>query len=259
MLGPMLVSCDADGPPLSLGPPKQRVLLTALLLEPNRIVALERLAATIWETDAPASWMANVRTYASGLRSVLVDQAATSRLLSRSPGYGVVVGEDELDLAEFRRFAGWGRSALLAGDAFTAVANLDLALALWRGAAAEDVRSSAALDRRLVAIDEERLVALEDWADARLALGQNQPLVLELRDLTDRHPLRERLWAALMLALYRSGDVCGALEAFRQARGRLATELGLDPGPVLVRLHRAVLARDTALEAPSGFGSGPVG
>ncbi|MFD7729329.1 BTAD domain-containing putative transcriptional regulator [Kitasatospora phosalacinea] len=260
ILGPLLVSREADGPPLALGPPKQRCLLAALLLEANRVVSLERLAATIWDADAPASWAANVRTYASGLRTVLADPAADGgRLLSRSPGYGLTVAEHELDLAEFRRLAGWGRSALAAGDAYTAVANLDLALDLWRGSAAEDVRRSAAFDRRLAAVDEERLAAVEDWVDARQMLGRHRPLVLELRELTDRHPLRERLWAALMLALYRSGDASGALEAYRQARGRLAGDLGLDPGPALVRLQQAVLARDGALDSPSTRWTDPAG
>jgi DNA-binding SARP family transcriptional activator len=253
---------DTENSTLTLGPPKQRCLLAALLLEPNRIVSMERLAAAIWDGDAPVSWTANIRTYASGLRAALAvdaevreheEDAAGERLLSRTPGYGLAVGEHELDLTEFRRFAGWGRSALQAGDAYTAVANFDAALKLWRGCAAEDLRCPAALARRLSALDEERLAAIEDWAMARQALGQHRSLVPKLRDLTEAHPLRERLWSILMLALYCSGDVSGALEAFRQARCRLAEDLGLEPGPTLVRLHQAVLARDASLESVPTF------
>jgi DNA-binding SARP family transcriptional activator len=255
ILGPLQI--DAEDSTLTLGPPKQCCLLTALLMEPNRIVALDRLAASIWDGDAPVSWIANIRTYASGLRTTLAEversAPARERLLSRSPGYGLAVDEHELDLLEFRRFADWGRSALQAGDAYTAVANLDAALKLWRGAAAEDIRRPAALARRLAALDEERLVATEDWAVARQALGQHRSLLPELRDLTETHPLRERLWSLLVLSLYCSGDVSGALEAFRQARCRLAEDLGLEPGPTLVRLHQAVLARDACLESTPTF------
>ena len=54
-----------------------------------------------------------------------------------------------------------------------------------------------------------------------------------------------------MLALYRSGRQTDALEAYREGRTRLADELGLEPGPELQRLERAILSQDPELDRPS--------
>lgn len=88
------------------------------------------------------------------------------------------------------------------------------------------------------------LSAVEEHIDVRLALGSHRAAVDRLRDLTRRYPLRERLHDQLMVALYRCGDVTGALEAFATARRVLADELGLDPGAELRRLHRAIVNGD---------------
>ncbi|MFD0636037.1 AfsR/SARP family transcriptional regulator [Catenulispora yoronensis] len=156
-----------------------------------------------------------------------------------------------MDLAEFRAKARAGRQELAAGRAGQAVRTLGAALRLWRGAPAGDVRPSLSLERRLSAIEDERLSCVEDWVEARQRVGDDAGLVVELRELTAAHPLRERLWCRLVLALYRSGDVSGALTAFRQARDTLVRELGVDPGPELTGLHRAVLARDRDLDLPA--------
>jgi DNA-binding SARP family transcriptional activator len=246
LLGPLRVL--RDGRPVSLGPAKQRGLLTALLLEPNRVVSVDRLVASLWEDDPPASAVPNVRTYASRLRAVLVDESCVPRLEGRHPGYLLRVAEGELDLGEFERLAAEGRDALALGDADCALRKLGAALCLWRGAAAEDVARRGRLDRRLACLDEERLALVEDWVGARLATGMDPRLVADLRVLTADHPFRERLWCGLVLALYRSGDVLGALTAFRQARRTFLDGLGVEPGPDLAGLHREVLARDPALD-----------
>ncbi|MER7004830.1 BTAD domain-containing putative transcriptional regulator [Dactylosporangium sp. NPDC000555] len=163
--------------------------------------------------------------------------------------------DDELDLTAFRGLSQAGRAALAEGQANHAVELLGRALALWRGAAAEDVERSAALDRCLGALDEQRLVAVEDWIDAKQRLGEGGSLIAELRSLVDEHPLRERLWSSLVLALYRSGDVAGALTVFGHARRSLAEHLGVDPGPELTRLHHAVLRRDPALDGVRDAGT----
>lgn len=260
ILGPLEVW--RDGLPVRLGPGKQRCLLTALLLEPNRVVAVDRLVSAIWDGEPPRSAIANVRTYASGLRGVLADDRGASRLAGRNPGYAVAVEEGELDLAVFSRLTRAGSTALAAGRAVEAVEALGEAVALWRGSAAEDVCRSAALDRWLTALDEQRLATIEDWVEARQMLSDDGGLVGDLRRLTGDYPLRERMWRGLVLALYRAGDVSGALAAFRQAREAIVEDLGVEPGPELTWLHEAVLARDPALDgrarsAPSDGAADP--
>src|SRR6266704_1180349 len=121
-----------------------------------------------------------------------------------------------------------GRAALLAD-----------ALALWRGPPLADFADAAFAQLAIARLEERRLVALEDQAEARLAMGEHSLLAGELGDLVARHPLRERLRAAHMLALYRAGRQSDAVDSYRVLRSRLAGELGLDPGPDLVALHQA--------------------
>ncbi|MFC7479414.1 BTAD domain-containing putative transcriptional regulator [Luedemannella flava] len=90
-------------------------------------------------------------------------------------------------------------------------------------------------------MEERRLLTEEDYAEARLAVGGPADVIPRLRDLLDRQPLRQRAWAHLLVALYRSGDVAGALAAFQQARQVIAERTGMDPGPELTRLHDDIL------------------
>ncbi|MDR2987193.1 MAG: AfsR/SARP family transcriptional regulator, partial [Nocardiopsaceae bacterium] len=125
------------------------------------------------------------------------------------------------------------------------------ALALWRGPAFADFEDEPFATAAAIRLTEERLVALEDRADARLAVGQHAELAAELAELLSAHPMRERLRAAHMRALYLSGRPSEALDSFEELRARLADELGLDPGPDLVSLHQSVLARDPMLAPPA--------
>ncbi|MFD0632204.1 AfsR/SARP family transcriptional regulator [Catenulispora yoronensis] len=248
LLGP-LGACRANGP-LPLGTSKQRRLLTALLLDANRSVPIDRLIASVWDDDPPASAIANIRTYVSRLRGLLVDDRGNERITRRGTGYAVDVADEELDLAEFRALAREGRAAAATGDVERAAAVLGAALAVWRGEPAEDLPPSDFLRRRLEPLAEERLTVVEEWAEARRRAGGDPRLVADLRYLVEDHPLRERLWYELVLALYRRGDAPGALHAYAQARKALIDELGIEPGPDLARLHQAVLTRDPSLEAP---------
>jgi DNA-binding SARP family transcriptional activator len=247
LLGPIQIWRDETE--LPIGPTKQRSLVAALLLEPNRVVPVDRLVGMIWDGEPPASAVANVRTYASRLRRTLVDSAGELRLTSHVPGYRLAVHDDELDLTTFRRLSADGRAALAEGQEGRAVQLLGRAVALWRGAAGEDIERSPGLDRCLGPLDEQRLVAIEDWIEAKQRLGESMDLVTEVRRVLDENPLRERLWSQLVLALYRAGDIAGALAAVGQARRCFSERLGVDLGPQLTRLHRAMLRRDPTLEA----------
>jgi len=161
LLGPVRVwRGDAA---LPVGPAKQRSLVAALLLEPNRVVPLERLIGVIWDGEPPASAVANVRTYASRLRRTLADESGAARLSGHVPGYRLAVADDELDVTAFRRLAAEGRHALAAGDAGRAAGLLGRAVALWKGAAGEDLYARGYGQRpaaRQAAI-EERVARLE--------------------------------------------------------------------------------------------------
>ncbi|MBV1853244.1 AfsR/SARP family transcriptional regulator [Catellatospora tritici] len=219
-----------------------------LLLDRGRVVSTARLTEALWDDDPPSSATSNMRTYASGLRAVLTDRRGP-RITSRSPGYLLTLDEDELDTDTFGELAATGYAELAAGQPARAAQAfaLALALALWQGSAGEDSVRSPYLDRRLAALEEQRLAVTEEWIGARQQLGEHADLVPELRRLTSGNPLRERLWCQLMLSLYRTGDVGGALAAYRRAHEICVDDLGVDPGPELVRLHQVILSRDPAL------------
>ncbi|MEU7886236.1 BTAD domain-containing putative transcriptional regulator [Microbispora bryophytorum] len=242
LLGPIEVR--KNGRPVPLGSPKQRALLTALLLEPNRVVSIDRLVMAVWDEEPPHSAVANIRTYVNRLRGTLGEG---DRLAARPPGYVLTAHSGELDVTEFADALRQGRKALAAGRPEEALRHLSAALARWRGAPAEDVPRSAALGPRLDALAEQRCLALEVQAEARLMLGEHADAVPELRETVAAHPTRERLWSSLMVALYRTGDSAAALSAYGQARTFLAEELGVEPGPELAELHRSILNRDPAL------------
>ena len=150
----------------------------------------------------------------------------------------------------FERHATAGHGALVDGDASTATWELGEALRLWRGDALADCRDGGWAGPEALRLDELRLATIEDRIDADLMLGRHGALVGELEALVARHPLRERLWAELMVALYRAGRQADALRAYQRARVVLVEEMGLEPGAELCRLEAAVLARDPELDPP---------
>jgi DNA-binding SARP family transcriptional activator len=219
VLGPVQVLCDDDD--VALPALKQRHLLTALLLQPNRAVPLNRLIPMLWGESPPRSVIANLRTYVSRLRRSLTPDgcpAPAPRIIAQHPGYLIVVNEGELDTQLFTAHQRRGAAALERGDLPVGLEEFTAALGLWRGDAAEDVPRVPELEPRLAALDEQRWTVVESHAQARLALGADESLVGELRTLLAENPVRERLWAFLMITLYRTGNAAGALEVYHQAR-----------------------------------------
>ncbi|WP_121156522.1 AfsR/SARP family transcriptional regulator [Micromonospora pisi] len=189
--------------------------------------------------------VANLRTHAAALRRILGD-----RIVARSGGYELRVASGEFDVEEFLRLADQGRAALSAGEAAQALPLLTAALRLWRGPAGDGLQRGTALDGQLTRLDEERLRVVEDQVEARLAQAEHTAVLGLLRQHLALYPLRERAWGQLMLALYRSGDAAAALRAYQEARDALDDQLGMEPGPNLDRLHRAVLDRAPELDLP---------
>jgi YVTN family beta-propeller protein len=180
------------------------------------------------------------------------------RIARRPPGYVLCVAAGELDLERFERLRQRGREQFAEHDAAAAASSFAQALALWRGAALADVLYEPFAPVEAAQLEELRLLALEDRVEAQLALGHARELVPELERMAAEHPLRERVTGQLMLALYRAGRQAEALDAYRSARRRLTTELGLEPAPALRELERAILAHDLAPEpVPAAAPSAP--
>jgi DNA-binding SARP family transcriptional activator len=238
---------------------KQRVLLALLLLRPNTATATELLVDSLWPQRPPASALANLQSYVSDLRRLLHSPAlpGRDRIHKTRGGYLLRVGHDELDAAVFERLAVDGRSSYAEGRYARAADSLLRALALWRGPVLDGLPLPDSL--RLVAdrLAELRLGAVEDAFDARLALGAHAVLVSELQTSTAHHPLRERLWGQLMLALYRCGRQADALDAYQRLYRLLDEELGVRPGRALQDLHQRILAADPELDLPVTAGTSP--
>jgi WD40 repeat protein/DNA-binding SARP family transcriptional activator/class 3 adenylate cyclase len=262
LLGPLEVHAGAGAIPL--GGPKQRAVLAHLLLRPNQLVTSETLIDELWGDEPPESARNTLQTYMSLLRKALGE----GRLVGRPPGYVLFVDPSELDSSRFDDLLRQAKKTLSV-DPSVAVTLLDDALALWRGPALADVAGEASLVAESARLDDLRLAAQEERIDGLLASNQATRAIGEAEGLLALHPLRERLWSQLMVALYRDGRQADALGAFQRAREILADELGIDPSPELARLQERILHQDPALdlrgEALRGYrlmekiGEGPTG
>jgi DNA-binding SARP family transcriptional activator len=245
VLGPLEVVVDGRVVPVSA--PRQQAVLASLVLRANQLVPVERLVGELWAEDPPANAEVAVRMAVSRLRRLL----GAGVLVTGAGGYLLRVDLDQVDAHRFERLAAEGRAALEEGAAERAAELLRAALGLWRGPVVSGARPTAAVAAEATRLELERLSVLEARVDAELACGRHVEVLGELESLVGEHPLRERLWGQLMVALYRSGRQAQALEAFQQLRRRLVGELGIEPGPELARLHQAVLRHDPELQ-PSG-------
>ncbi len=242
ILGPLEVS--HDGRPVPVLGTRRRALLTLLLLDAGHVVSSDRLMDELWGEHQPAAGATALRVRVSQLRKAL--RAGGDVLVTRPPGYALLVPRDGLDLWRFERGIDEGERAL-ATHPQRALDALTQALGEWRGPPLADVAYAPFAQAAGVRLDELRASALELRIEAELALGRHARLIGELESLTREHPLRERLSAQLMTALYRDGRQADALAAYRGARERLVEEIGIEPGPELRALEARILAQDPDL------------
>jgi DNA-binding SARP family transcriptional activator len=259
VLGPMEVVDDGRGVQVVAG--KERALLAQLALLANRVVSRDRLIQVAWGDDPPPTATATLNTYISHLRNAL-EPSRTRRtegdvLLTRPPGYVLAVDDAMVDALRFERLVAKGRRALASGDPAGAGAALDESLRLWRGPALVDFATDLWARPEAARLEELHVAAKEDRVEADLLLGRSHELVSRLQRLVAEHPLRERLWAQLMIALYRSGRQGEALRTFGRLRGLLADEMGIDPSPSLQRLEQDILNQRPSLEPRSARPSDP--
>ncbi|MFD7653033.1 BTAD domain-containing putative transcriptional regulator [Actinosynnema sp. NPDC059797] len=232
VLGPLEVWHGAERVAVPSG--RGRVLLATLLLRANEQVTVDELVDRLWDGGAPKPERAKatLQMVVRRLRQALGEANVVRTVVG---GYSADVPPGALDLHRFRELVARG--------------GLAEALALWRGAPLADVRSDVLHRDDVAPLLEERLAVLERRVAADLDAGRSAELVPELRSLTARHPLRERFWGALVLALHRSGRTAEALAAYHEVRELLAEELGIDPGEELRELHRLVLGAGPAPRA----------
>jgi YVTN family beta-propeller protein len=249
LLGP--IEAGINGHALEIGGQKQRALLTILLLSANEPVSREVLIDRLWGECPPAGAQHTLEVYISRLRKTLKSAADEAVVLTRSGAYLLRVPSERIDIGRFERLAGEGRGALAAGAPGQAAAFLGEALAQWRGAPLAEVSDELFAQAEIARLNELRAGVIEDRTEADLALGRHGDVVSELEALIAVHPLRERLYQQLIIALYRCGRQAEALAVYRSARRVLMQELGIEPGPGLKRLERAILDQDVSLEPPA--------
>jgi DNA-binding SARP family transcriptional activator/ABC-type transport system substrate-binding protein/DNA-binding beta-propeller fold protein YncE len=243
ILGPLEVL--DNGRVISIRGRKRQALLALLILNSGEVVARDRLIDELWGDDPPPTAAKTLQVHVSRLRRELGDV-----LVTRGGGYLLAAQPEQVDLARFDRLVTEGRRALAEGQPEHASELLREGLALWRGAPLAELADEPFARAEIGRLEDARLDAIEDRAEAELALGRLAEAIRELEPLVARHPYRERLHELLMLALYRAGRQADALAAYRDARRVLVDELGLEPGARLRRLHTAILAQDPALERP---------
>jgi predicted ATPase/DNA-binding SARP family transcriptional activator len=229
ILGPFEVRAD-NGEPADVPGARLRGLLVALALQPGHAVPKSTLVDWIWGENPPSDAANALQRLVSRLRKALPDGSVDGQ----PNGYRLTVAPDAVDAVRFERLVNAARDD-------DDPRRLHEALALWRGAAMQDVDlpESGAFNAAVTRLEALRLTALEDRFDTEPNLGAD--LVAELTDLVAANPVRERLVAALMRALAAAGRDSDALLVYQRTREILADSLGVDPSPDLSALHVALL------------------
>ena len=231
LLGP--VEASVEGRPVAIGSGKPRALLALLALHARSVVPADRLIEGLWGEEPPATAHKLVQLHVSQLRKAFAENGNAAQIVTRGQGYELDIDAAQVDAQWFERLVELGEARE--------------ALALWHGPPLHDVAGEPFAAAEIRRLEELRLTALENAIERDLAAGRHREVVGELDGLVREEPLRERLHAQRMLALYRSGRQADALDAYRQARTALVEEIGVEPGPELRRLHDEILRQDPSL------------
>ncbi|WCL88282.1 AfsR/SARP family transcriptional regulator [Streptomyces sp. JCM 35825] len=222
---------------------KVEILLAALVIRSEQVVTVDQLIREIWGEKPPRSATAGLYVYVSQIRKLL-SRAGTqaSPVLTKPPGYMLLTAStDEVDLRDFTRLMKEGRAHLRSGGYEPAMRDFEAALALCRGPFLAGVAPGPILQGFRTWLNEAQLECMESLIEARMALGFHRELVSDLYLLSTEHPMREAFHRQLMMALHRSGSRGDALRVYQRARRTLREELGIEPGPALQDIQRAIL------------------
>jgi DNA-binding SARP family transcriptional activator len=242
LLGPFEVC--VGGRPAAVNGSKRRAALAVLALSGGRVVPVDALMDALWRADEPAAPRNAVSHHVTRLRAEL----GPDSIVAHPDGYALLPAR--VDALVFEELLAAARTALRAGEPEAAAESTTQALGLFRGQPLQGLPDTGWVCAESARLEDSRVDALEEHFEAALALGRHGEIVSAIGAAVDDTPFRERLHGQLMLALYRCGRQADALEAFRQARHVLSEQLGLDPGPELRRLERAILAQDACIDVP---------
>ena len=235
LLGPVEVRSDGDE--VALGGPKERALFALMALRPGVAVSADELIDGLWGEAPPATALKLVQLYVSHVRKALAAVGERDVIVTHGRGYELRVGREQVDVGRFERLLAQGAARE--------------ALALWRGRPLADIDGEPFAVGQVRRLEEMHTVALELAIDQDLQAGRHGEVLAEIEGLLAQEPLRERLHALRMLALYRAGRQAEALAAYREARAVLIEEIGIEPGPELRRMQEAILRQDASLHPQS--------
>jgi predicted ATPase/DNA-binding SARP family transcriptional activator len=243
---------DESGDRVVLHGVRPQMVLAALALQPEHTVSADRLVDALWG-DAPPAGAANaLQRHVSTLRRLL----GSASIARRGRGYALSVEELLVDVRAYEELDRLGREEIAMGDLRRARTIFAEALQVWRGDALTDLAGAEYFQPEATRLNEARLATLEARIDTDLALGEHASLVAELEGLTGRFPLREHLWAQLMLALARAGRQGDALRTYQAARAVLVEELGLEPSDELRSLEKLILNQNEQVASRRASGAG---
>ncbi|MEV3994008.1 AfsR/SARP family transcriptional regulator [Streptomyces sp. NPDC049837] len=250
LLGPVEIRDGRTGEDIVPPGSKQRALLSAFVIHAGQLLSVDRLTEELWGDRPPSNAANALQAHVARLRRLLPAPDGGHEWISTLPaGYLLTLGPATTDVQRFHRLSAKGRAAL-ASDPGYAAELLRRALSLWRGPALQDSGKGPICTTEADRLEENRLTTLETLYEASLRCAQHGEITGELEKLTADHPLRERFYDLLMLALYRGGRQAEALGVYERARRRLMDALGIEPGPALRGRMEAILNHAPGLSAP---------
>jgi DNA-binding SARP family transcriptional activator/tetratricopeptide (TPR) repeat protein len=245
ILGPLTAA--ADGERLKISSARQRTILALLVLFPNQVVSVDTMVESIWPDRAPVTARTQISICVAALRRLFASVGAAEELIvTEYPGYRLNSERHEIDWVLFDEAVESARRAARGGRPAEAGRGYGRALGLWRGRALSGITGMVA-DTEAARLDERRLAVNDEALGVLLDLGEHSRVLPEAAAVVKENPLREHTVGLLMLAQYRSGRRAEALETFRRTRQLFVTELGVDPGPELLKLQGAILRDDPSL------------
>lgn len=235
-----------DGKAATLGTPKQKAILSSLIINRNHPVGKERLISDAWEDRPPDKPEASLHTYIAELRKLVTEAGLDGKavLATKATGYQLALAEDQCDIGRFQAKSAAGMRVLKEGRFQEGRLLLVAALAEWKGPVLSDLRDLQFAQVFATALDRDHLTTIEMWAEAEIACGRASTLLSRLEELVTEHPYEEPLWAQLITALYVTDRQTDALEACRRLRKILRDDQGADPVSRIQELEGRILRQE---------------